>query len=176
MKKEDMLQAFEILDKKLGQTVRLIVGGGAALNVGHGIPIVTQDVDAVPDRSSMELADFKKEVRAVGRELGIPQDWLNDYYGTFLFVLPNDYEKRLVPLFRGEHLHVMALGKEDLLLMKCFAGREKDVPHAKTLVRRHTDVKLVDRRIDELKAKKIPGAERASDFLSDICDELGVDL
>lgn len=174
MKKEDMMLAFQKLDGRLKSFTRIIVGGGAALVTAYGVPVSTQDVDGVPDRSSMDLADFKSEVRAVGREMGISQDWLNDYFSTFLFVLPKDYGERLVTIYKGKNLEVCALGKEDLILMKCFAGREKDIPHVRVLIRKGADLKIVDDRLSELLEKKIPGAEKASDFFSDLCDELGL--
>lgn len=174
MQKAKMLEAFQSLDARMTSPVRLIVGGGAAMVVAYDIPISTSDVDGIPDKSSMELSDFKKEVRAVGRELGISQDWLNDHFSTFLFVLPSDYGTRLKTVFSGKYLEVCALSKSDLLLMKCFAGREKDIPHARVLIKKGADIVFVDKRIDELAKKKIPGAEKASDFLSDICEELGV--
>lgn len=174
MNKTEMIQAFQKLDRHLGSPTRIIVGGGAALIAAYGVPISTQDVDGVPDRSSMELADFKNEVRAVGRELGISQDWLNDYFSTFLFVLPRDYGDRLVSIYKGKNLEACALGKEDLILMKCFAGREKDIPHVRVLIRKGADLKVVDDRLSELLEKKIPGAEKACDFFGDLCDELGV--
>lgn len=174
MNKSCMMDAFKKLDKHLHKTTRIIVGGGAALVVAYGVPISTQDVDGVPDRSSMELSEFKKEVRAVGRELGISQDWLNDYFSTFLFVLPPDYGTRLITIFKGENLEACALGKEDLLIMKCFAGREKDIPHARILIKKGADLKIVDGRISELMGKHVPGAQKASDFLSDLCDEMGI--
>lgn len=174
MKKNQMLEAFWKLDQHLKGPVRLIVGGGAALVAAYNVPISTLDVDGVPDKFSMELSDFKKEVRAVGRELGIAQDWLNDHFSTFLFVLPPDYGQRLKTICKGRYLEVCALGKEDLLLMKCFAGREKDIPHARVLIRKGAILKIVDNRIQELVEKKIPGATKASDFLDDLCEELGV--
>jgi hypothetical protein len=174
MNKSDMIKAFKSLDKRIEAPTRIIIGGGAALVAAYDVPISTQDVDGVPDRSSMELADFKKEVRAVGRELGISQDWLNDHFSTFLFVLPSDYGSRLVELYRGKHLEVCALGKEDLVLMKCFAGREKDIPHVRVLLKKGADLKVVDDRLHDLMQKNIPGAQKASDFFGDICEAMGV--
>ena len=172
--KQTMTQAFKALDRRLKQPTRIIIGGGAALAAAYDVPIRTQDVDGVPDRSSMDLSKFKQEVRAVGRELGIPQDWLNDYFSIFLFVLPSDYGERLVPLYDGKHLEVCALGKEDLILMKSFAGREKDIPHVRILIRKGADLRIVDDRLHELMQKNVPGAQKASDFFSDVCEELGV--
>ena len=175
MNKPEMMRAFQKLDKHLKATTRVIVGGGAALIAAYDVPISSQDVDGVPDKSSMELSEFKEEVRAVGRELGIPQDWLNDYFSTFLFVLPSNYGDRLVPLYQGKNLEVCALGKEDLILMKCFAGREKDIPHIRILLRKGADAKLVDERLSDLMEKNIPGANKASDLFSDLCGEMGID-
>ncbi len=65
----------------------------------------------------------------------------------------------------------MALGVEDLLVMKCFAGREKDVGHARALLRRKPDLGVVERRIDQLVEKGVPGSLDAADFLDDIREE-----
>jgi len=173
MNKDQIQWAFERLDRRIDRPTRIIVGGGAALIAAHGIPVVTEDVDGVPDRSSLELHVIKAAVREVGKELGISQTWLNDYFSAFLFVLSKDYGSRLVPLFRGKNLEVAALGREDLLLMKCFAGREKDIPHAKALIRKGAVLKIVDNRLQELLEKKVPGAEKAADLFDDLCEEMG---
>jgi hypothetical protein len=176
MNKKQMLEAFERLDRRLSVPTRIIVGGGAALIAAYDVPISTQDVDGVPDKGSMELAEFKKEVRAVGRELKISQDWLNDYFSTFLFVLPSNYGERLVSLYQGKNLEACALGKEDLILMKCFAGREKDIPHIRVLLRKGADPTIVDGRLQELNQKNIPGAQRAGDLFDDLCGEMGISV
>jgi len=166
-----MLKAFKKLDVSLATPTRIILGGGAAMIAAYDIPISTLDVDGVPDKYSLPLAEFKDKVRAVGRALDIPQDWLNDYFATFLFVLPSDYETRLVPFYRGKHLNVSALGKEELIIMKCFAGREKDIPHIRALLRKGADVQTVDARLQELLEKKTPGGQKAADLFDDLCAE-----
>ena len=169
-----MISAFKRLDFHLNTPTRLIIGGGAALIAAYDIPITTQDVDGIPDKTSLDLAEFKKEIRAVGRELGISQDWLNDYFGTFLFVLPSNYGDRLVPIYEGRYLTVCALGKEDIILMKCFAGREKDIPHIRALLRKKANIKIIETRLDELVVKNVPNSQKASDFFGDICEEMGL--
>jgi hypothetical protein len=173
MDKTQIQQAFELLDQRLKQDVRILVGGGAAMMAAYDIPINKMYVDGVPDRTSMELADFKKEVQAVGRQLKIAQDWLNDYFATFLFVLPASYEQRLHTLYKGRHLEACALGKEELILMKCFAGREKDIPHIRALMRKSVDLKIVDQRIQELLTKKTVGSQDAADIFDDLVQEMG---
>jgi len=102
--------------------------------------------------------------------LNLSKDWLNPYYVTFTHVLPNDYNTRLKLVFSFSHLTVEALSKEDLLIMKCFAGRIKDQPHVKALVRSGANIKFAEMHIESLKAKGIPGTEKALDFLDEVLD------
>lgn len=84
--------------------------------------------------------------------------------------MPADYGSRLKEVFAGTRLRVMALGVEDLLIMKCFAGREKDVGHARALLRRKPDLGVVERRIEGLLERGVPGAADAADFLEDVVE------
>jgi hypothetical protein len=89
-------------------------------------------------------------------------------------VLPTDYSSRLRRIHSGEMLQVDALGPEDLLVMKCFAGRDKDRPHARKLVRIASDLGIVDRQLSHLQDKRYPGAAKAADFFDDLRDEAGL--
>ncbi|NUM88783.1 MAG: hypothetical protein HUU37_06245, partial [Bdellovibrionales bacterium] len=102
---------------------------------------------------------------------GLPGDWLNPYFSTFSYVLPADYEKRLIGVFSGRNLTALALGKEDLLIMKCFAHRQKDVGHARKLIRAGADLEIVEGRIQSLIERRIPGAQEALDFLDEVSEE-----
>jgi hypothetical protein len=160
------LKAFEALDAELDAPVRLILGGGTAMMLAHGLPVRTADVDAYPRNASLE--PLLPAVRRVGRALGLSPDWLNPHFETFAHVLPADHGSRLVPVYAGKHLEVSALGAEDLLVMKCFAGREKDVGHARALLRRHPDLSLVERRLQELAERGLKGAQDALDFFDEL--------
>ncbi len=161
-----LAEAFRALDSRLAAPTTLIVGGGTAMMLAYGIPVRTTDVDAYPARGRLE--DIAPQIREVARALGLAPDWVNPHFETFAHVLPADYGARLREVFAGERLRVMALGVEDLLVMKCFAGREKDVGHARALLRRDPDLAVVERRIDELIRKGVPGALDAADFLDDL--------
>ena len=139
--------------------------------LAHGIPVRTTDVDAYPTGMSVEELD--PYIKQVGRERGLSGDWINPYYATFAHVLPPDYGTRLREVFAGERLRVQALGAEDLLVMKCFAGREKDVGHARRLLRLVGDVSPVEARIEELAKRRVPGAVEAMDFLDDLLEAAG---
>lgn len=158
--------AFRALDARLEAPVLLIVGGGTAMLLAHGVPVRTRDIDAYT--ASGHLHDLAPKLREVAEEVGLPSDWLNPYFETFTHVLPSDYASRLQEIFAGRWLRVMALGVEDLLIMKCFAGREKDVGHARALIRKKPDLELVDARIQQLIEKGIKGAREAGDFLDDL--------
>lgn len=163
-----MRQALKELDGLLDRPLKLIVGGGGALLLAHQYPLATSDIDAFPKGlTSDELGGLVKQVAL---KLSIPGDWLNPWFSSFTHVLPADYESRLIEFFKGSNLTAVALGAEDLLLMKCFAHRQKDVPHARALIRKGADVEMVMDRIEELQKAKIPHSKEAMKFLEDMLD------
>ena len=161
--------AFRELDSLLERPVSLVVGGGTAMMLAYGLPVRTADVDAYPRDAAFE--SIQPAVRAVAKRLGLAPDWVNPHYETFAHVLPSDYGARLRPVFSGTSLEVSALGVEDLLVMKCFAGREKDVGHARALLRRKPDLRIVERRLQELAERRVKGAQDALDFFDDVQEE-----
>jgi len=167
-----MREALKALDALLPKKLEIIIGGGGAMLLAHDFPLTTTDIDAVPrGMSTEELTPFIEKVAA---ELGLTHDWLNPWYGSFTYVLPADFADRLHDAFTGRNLHARALGKEDLLLMKCFAHRPKDISHARALVRGGADVNRVQEWIEEKRKKKIPQAEKAANFLADVLDMEGL--
>ena len=172
--KEIMLAALAALDRNLArarpdETVSLIMGGGGAMILAHGFPKGTTDIDAIPRGMSPDV--LTPLVHAIANEQALPADWLNPYFATFSHVLPEDYGARLVEVYSGPHLKVEALGKDEMLVMKCFAGRAKDIPHARALIKGGADLNRVQDRIETLKKKKIPGADKAMEFLEELLDE-----
>lgn len=169
-----MLSAFKSLDSKLKTRAKLLLGGGGAMVLAYGFPVATMDLDAVFFKSPITEADVHKEIQDVAEELSLPKDWLNPYFGTFLYTLPKDYDSRLKIVYKGKRLTVFALGSEDLLIQKCFAGREKDIGHARALIKKGVNIEFVIHHIRELIDLSIPQAQEASDFLDDLLDELEV--
>lgn len=164
---EIMLKAFSSLNEKLDRDVRLIVGGGGAMVLAHQFSLSTSDIDAVPV-GGLSLTELVPLIERVADELSLPKDWLNPYYSTFAHVLPSDYGSRLIRVSQLSHLTVDALSADDLLIMKCFAARQKDVVHARALVRKGARVDFVKKHIQFLDGKRIPGTARALTFLSEI--------
>lgn len=165
-----MILALTELDTLLNQPVQLTVGGGGAMILAHKFPLATSDIDAIP--KGIEVHELDPLVKLVAKKLGLPADWLNPYFSTFAITLPLTYKDRLCPIFNGKHLSAMALGKEDMLIMKCFAHRTKDIGHAKSLIKQGADVAMVEDHIYELKKKSMRGAQDALDFLDEIREDL----
>lgn len=159
-------QAFEALDGMLDEPLALILGGGMAMMLAYHLPVSTTDADAYPEKGSLEA--LEPLIQRVAKKLGLKGDWLNPHFATFAHVLPPDYGARLKDVFVGRRLRVRALGVEDLLIMKAFAGRAKDVGHARALLRRRPNLTLVEARLQELADKRVPGARDALDFFDDL--------
>lgn len=163
-----MLGAFKALDKHLKTPAQILVGGGAAMLLAHGVPLSTMDIDGLLVHTEVTPAELDPIVKSVAKELKLNPHWFNSYFSTFTYTIPPDYEKRLVKIFEGSRLKVFAFGIEDLLIMKCFSGRERDVGHARALMRKGADIALVEGHIQKLLDKGVPGADKALDFLDEI--------
>ncbi len=169
-----MKRALELLDAEIPSPARLVVGGGAAMVLAYKHPLATQDIDAFAAKGGLRLADLDAAAKVIAKKLDIEPDWLNSHFDTFTAVLPADYATRLRRVFTGKQLVVDALGPEDLLVMKCFAGRDKDLPHARKLVKIAADLSIVDRQLALLVERRYLGAEKAADFFDDLRDQEGV--
>lgn len=171
-----MKEALGALDRLLKKDCQLLIGGGAAFMLAHQIPLSTMDMDAIPYQTLLSLAELDGYVKKVAIQLKLPPDWLNTYFATFTYSLPKDYGQRLIKVFKGRHLSAMALGKEDLLIMKCFAGREKDILHAKLLLKKTIDTDLVSKHLHHCIEQSLPNAQKAFDFFYEVCEQMGVDV
>ncbi len=169
-----MRKALAALDRHIDAPARLVIGGGGAMVLAYDHPLATQDVDAFAARGGLGIAELERAAKQVARELDIEPDWLNGHFETYTGVLPEGYSARLRRVHDGERLTVDALGPEDLLVMKCFAGRDKDRSHARTLIRLAEDLRLVDAHLAHLVERGYPGAQKAVDYFDDLRDEAGL--
>ena len=169
-----MLEALSRLDARLERPAHLVVGGGAAMVLAYDHPLDTQDVDAFAAKGGLRVRDLDALAKEVADELNIARDWLNAHFETFTGVLPNDYAERLRKVYEGKRLRVDALGPEDLMVMKCFAGRDKDRGHVRQLLKTDVDLAFVDAHLSELVDRRYPKAARAADYFDDMRDEEGL--
>lgn len=173
LSKKLFLKALKRLDELIGkkspdEVITLIAGGGGAMILAHEFPLTTMDLDAIP--KSISPTELDPMVKTIAKEQGLTPDWLNPYFATFTHTLPKDYGDRLITVWTSQNLKVLALGKEDLLIMKCFAGRAKDIAHSKSLIKTGADTDFVSKHLESLKKKKIPGSTEALDFLDELME------
>lgn len=138
--------------------------------LAYSHPLATVDVDAFAARGGLTVADVDALAKKVANKLGIAGDWLNSHFDTYTIVLPSDYSTRLRRVFSGKQLTVDALGPEDLLVMKCFAGRAKDLPHARALLKHVADLDVVDKQLELLVQRRYPKAQEAADYFDELRD------
>ncbi len=177
MNPTDMQAALADLDRRLAKKaptgpIKLLIGGGAAMLLLYHFPMATSDIDGVVFQSPLSQADINPFVYEIASERNLPRDWLNPYFGAFLYALPKDYGKRLLPIYDGPYLKAYGLGKEDLLILKCMAGRGKDRGHALALLKAGANADFVETHLHSLLEKGIPRTQEAIDFFDALLDSL----
>lgn len=169
-----MIRALRALDKSLRSRTHILIGGGAAMLLAYNIPLTTMDIDGLIIDSVITPAELDPLVKKIAERLKINPHWFSSHFDAFTYTIPSDYKKRLVSVYDGEKLKVSALSLEDLLIMKCFAGREKDIGHARAIIRKKIDIAFVEKHMEKLLEKGLPGAERALDFLDELKEQVGL--
>jgi hypothetical protein len=87
--------------------------------------------------------------------------WLNGSAQTYAEILPPDYESRLQSLPPFGRLQVMVLHRQDVLVMKLYAGRPRDLADIATLAPTAAELQFARgelprlRRIDEGRAERM---------------------
>lgn len=98
-----------------GIKLEISLYGGALMMLAYDVRQITKDVDAVlhPGREGKSLA------KRVGRELGLPENWLND--DVKMYLAPTEQKRSLPWEFPGLMLTAPTAGY--LLAMKALACR-----------------------------------------------------
>jgi hypothetical protein len=141
MYRNELIEALEQLGARCPSETEIVLAGGAALILGGYIDRGTNDGDVIDaDPRLREIADL---VAAVADERHLPVTWLNDGVRGFLDVLPPDYRDRLEEVATFENLHVLRLGRLDMIVMKFFALRPQDLEDLATLAPRADEIEFV---------------------------------
>ena len=170
--KKDILKALQTLDLLSDKPFELIIAGGSAMICSYKFPLGTIDVDVIIKKAELNEVDIY--IKKTAKKLSLPPDWMNMWVSSFTHYLPEDYESRLNTLFKGKKITAKTFGKEDMLILKCFAHRGKDISHARALIKQKADIDFVENHIKKLIKKNLPLAKKALDFLYDILDELAL--
>ena len=128
------MAALEGLEEQLAsQDVRahIYIVGSAVLLMAHRRSHTTMDVDALSiDHRDVVLAAAK----AVAKQQGLPENWLNDEV-RWIPTLPPQRDARAEVLYDSCHLVVTGASAPHILAMKVRAARNRDVEDIKLLIR-----------------------------------------
>ncbi len=142
--------ALEATGRRLGDGPEmevLVVGGAAAVLSDLLRPErTTADVDVLNIVPSREDEALYEAASLVGREMGLPNDWLNGDAGLYRETLLPTWKDRRVEVGHFGRLTVYAASRLDLISMKFYAGRPQDIedlldisptPEERKVVREH---------------------------------------
>lgn len=160
MNKEQILLVLEVLSEKLSESekekIELIVAGSAPLILQNEIQrISTNDVDALPIEITHSI---RKEIEAValdpflkenGIELGI--NWLN---GSIAMFLNQDYASQFAKtgniIIDNDHLKIVSLTKEQILVTKLLSDRERDWSDAEYIIQNSEDLDQLKQSVEKI--------------------------
>lgn len=122
-----VLDAFDDFLQERKLRFETTVVGGAALILQGVVTRATQDVDCLIAILPLDVANAAREFAK--RHPGLAEDWLNNGPASLAGELPQGWESRRVPLYRGKALGLHSLGRIDLLRAKIYAllDRQKDL-------------------------------------------------
>ena len=131
LSKGQRLGLLDDLDERLrrrGAISRMHVIGGACIALAYRGERRTEDIDARIEAGHGALSDA---VRAIAREKGLAESWLNEQATS---AIPNTPDQRARTLYQSQHLTVTGASPEHLMAMKLEAARDKDVGDIETLI------------------------------------------
>src|SRR4051812_2595701 len=149
-------KAFKALGARLeqGREVEILLVGGAAGVLTGCLPAAwtTADVDLIDVHAAKDRDALLDAAVVVGRQLSLPNDWLNDWSGLYGWTLPDGWQDRRCHIGRFGEVVVYAASRLDLIAMKFMAHRPGDLEHLEQMGVRVDDVNFVRGYLDS-KAK-----------------------
>lgn len=123
--KQDFIQALQALGRRVRGHTEIVLGGAGALILTNQLDRVTDDGDVL--RSHPDIGQLQDDIRAVAQALDLPTGWLNGSMQSYSDIVPPDYASRLTSLPAWGKLQVALLHRKDVIVMKLFAGRPRDI-------------------------------------------------
>ncbi len=114
---------------------------------------VTGDCDIIFHLPENAWSAVERTAFEVGKELGMPENWLNDNVTLRADCLPDDWRDRRILIVRGSVLSIYAISRIDLIAMKFIAHRPQDLEDLDQLQVRLDDIQFVKRYMFGLSAK-----------------------
>lgn len=155
------------LDSLVKEPCRIIICGGAAAIVAHGLDRMTGDIDTF--EPIPKTHDFYQHIKRIGEEHGLDPAWFNEGAKGFSDCLDRRYKDRLVPIDRGfKNLSVYAIAKADFITMKICAWREPDKDDITRIGVTKEDMVIIEENIAYLHGRRPDLADKATRVLSEL--------
>lgn len=159
-------QALAALGERLHGRTEIVLGGAGALILTGDLQRTTSDCDVL--YSNPGIGQLHDDIRAVAHRLGLPSGWLNGSVQSYLDILPPDYRSRLRSLPMPGSLHVFVLHRQDVIVMKLFAGRSLDLEDIAALAPTTEELAFARTQLPRLRLIDTPRAVRTEGFLNEL--------
>lgn len=165
MTRQTLWAALSALGARAPHPVSLVLGGSAALILGDSLQRPTDDADIVSSEPGIDA--LQPLIRDVADASHLPPGWLNGSIQAYTYILAPDYVERLRTLPPFGRLRVALLSRVDILLMKVFALRARDVDDLRALAPTASERAFVARQIDRLAIREPVKADAMRAFLDE---------
>lgn len=165
MTRETLWDALTALGRRARRPVSLILGGSAALILDGDLRRPTDDGDVVA--SEPEIGDLQALIRDVAEHEQLPPGWLNGSIQSYTYILPRDYRERLVPLAPFGRLTVSLLDRRDVILMKIYGQRPRDVQDLHAIGPTPGELEFVRAQLPRIATKEKERADSMRAFLDE---------
>lgn len=157
--------ALDALGKRATKPVSLVLGGSSALILGSTLRRSTDDGDVVT--STPGLDQLQALIRDVADREHLPPGWLNGSIQSYTYLLPPDYLERLTTLPPFHQLTVSLLSRLDVLLMKVYGLRPRDVQDLQALAPTPSEILFVRRHLPRIAEREPEKASTMRAFLDE---------
>jgi hypothetical protein len=162
-----ILYLLRDLDKRLDQPCSIVICGGAAAIVAHGLKRFTGDIDIFEPNPKSK--SFYNSVNDLIKSNGLDPSAINDGAKGFVDYLSPNYRQRLIPLNADfNNLKVSFISKPDFLTMKICAWRDTDIRDVVSLGISKDDLTIINENLAHLAHHSPDHAHKAHLVLAEI--------
>jgi len=165
MTRQTLWTALEALGRRAPYPVSLVLGGSAALILRDALRRPTDDGDVVSSEPGLD--QLQPLIRDVANTEQLPAGWLNGSIQSYTYILAPDYTERLVELPPFDRLRVSLLSRQDIVLMKVYGMRPRDVADLQSLAPSFDDLQFVSRNVARIALKEPQKAREMRAFLDE---------
>lgn len=163
MARSTLWNGLSALGRRAPRPISIVLGGSAALILNNDLPRPTDDGDVVT--SEPGIGELQSLIREIADSEGLPPGWLNGSIQSYAYVLPADYTSRLVSLPPFDRLRVRLLSRRDVVLMKVYGMRPRDIEDLVSIHPTADELAFVRAQLPRIGAKEADKAREMAAFL-----------